>query len=260
MSKNAHYNNRKSEYGKSPSRKKKNDQHPGQMSQEIDQDLSRITEDKKVDSGHSKSEKNVSKRYWLAFKKFLLASDEFARTYNLYKQVKKDQAVDVKELEKTLKSGNLLPEDQESATKQLAGIMKRQSVLNQYYSGSLELLETMCMVNWQKYKEKFNDLIKNAAKANVAFAFDKEEKKIWMYKFAFKEYTYPSPDSKPQQYDGPNRREFYRTKFVNVALKAINEKGYYEPLSIMDIEKAYAKKREKDKINEKKRNHKTDSS
>lgn len=261
MSNEAHYYNRKNEYGKKPSRKKDKDHFPGQMSLEIDRDLLLITEDKNTHRNYTESEKKALRSYWIAFKDFLLASGVVARTYNLYKQAKIDQTVDVEAIKRELVSGNLSPDEYKRKRDQLRGIEKRQSVMIDYYKSlDVSVVAVKAEKDWDDYKKAFNTLIECAAKANIAFSFTEKQKITWMYKFAFYKYAYPGLNSKRQVYNGPKRREFYRTKYVNKALKEISEKGYSEPISLLDIEQEFKKWLKQNNADKKKRNHKTDSS
>lgn len=239
----AHYYSRES----SPRKKKKDKNIPGQLSftfSNIDDDLLEIIEENPAKiTSPPKSERTCtpeeSKAYWEAFKAFLDASGVFARTWHLFQQVTKDPLV--ADLDKELGSPNLSPEKREQLKEIREGVVRRENAMREgMHCKTPEEVKVKAHNDWERLRSKLNTLIDKASKANISIALNKEEKREWMLNFTLLD----------DKHQGSKRRNFYKDKFVERALKSIEKVGYAEPVSLMDIEaqfetwqKKYAKRK-----------------
>ncbi len=234
MTKNhAHYYSRQC----SPRKGKKNNNFPGQLrfnlDGNLDQDLLALIEEKPVETtSQPKQERTctpeASKAYWESFKEFLDASGVFARTWNLYKQIKIDPSV--KELDAQLNDMNLSPDKKEQIKEIKEGVVRREIAMRQKMQcDTPEEVFVKAHNDWNRFKSKFNTLIEKASKADVSLALSTEEKREWMLNFVLLDDAHL----------GSKRRNFYKDKYVERALKSLEKTGYAEPISMIDIEKEY---------------------
>lgn len=238
----AHYYTRES-----TSRKKKDNLTPGQMRFDIDQDLLTIVEEAPLPSEQQRLNRTttpeISRKYWDAFKEFLDASGVFSRTWSLYKQVKKDPSIE--ELNEQLSDDSLSPEKHAEIEEIKEGVVRREVAMrSKMFCETPDDVFVKAHNDWNKFKSKLNRLIELAAKANVSFALSVEDKREWMLKFVLLD----------EEHEGSKRRNYYKDKFVERALKSLDKTGYAEPISPIDIEAEYLSWREK---NAKRRKKKT---
>ena len=235
----AHYYSREN----TPRKKKDKDVIPGQLkfnlSSGLDEDLLTIIEELPAAiSAPKKSERactpEEAKAYWEAFRDFLTAAGVFARTWNLYKQVIKDPLIS--DLDEQLNDKNLSPEKREQIEEIKEGVVRRENAMRQGMKCETpDEVMVKARNDWERLKSKFNWLIDKAAKANVSFALAKEEKREWMLNFTLLD----------EKHQGSKRRNYYKEKYIERAMKSIAITGYAEPVSLMDIEASYQAWREK---------------
>ncbi len=222
MGKKAHYNYKEETKDMSG----KNDM-PGQYRLDLNEDGNRLVEQRP-----QLCKPYFSQRYWGAFKEFLDASGVFNRTWYLYKQIQADPSPE--ELNRQIgaaeaKNDIALKNRLES---QLEDVVKRLTVMKAHQGcETAEELYVKAEKEWNAYKAKLKNLIYYAGKANVPINAKDGDKTFRGIMYAF-----VLLDDKIR---GSCRREFYRKKYVDIALKRINQTHYSDPISIYEIEQEY---------------------
>lgn len=174
-----------------------------------------------------------ARKYYEAFRDFLKKSGVFGRTWHLYKAIMDDP--DLNELQWRLDHENMSEMERKRVTEIRDAVKNHLYVMkNKQYCKTPEELYAKAEAEWNEYKRSLNWLITCAQRANVPFAADENKKKDIMISFFHLD----------DRVRGSARRDYYREKYVNKALKAIEKTGYYPPMSIYDMEKAFKNDKE----------------
>lgn len=174
-----------------------------------------------------------SRKYYEAFREFLKKSGIFGRTWHLYKAILDDP--NLEELQWRLDHESMSEFERKHVTEIRDAVKNHQYVMREkQHCDTKEELFAKAEKEWSEYRRSLTWLMTCAQRANVPFAAD--DKKIKDIMICFFHL-----DDKVR---GNVRREYYREKYVNKAMKAINKTGYYPPISIYDMEKAFKNDKE----------------
>jgi len=166
----------------------------------IDDDLRKIITDAESECQPKRCTPELSREYWMSFKNFLTHSGLFARTWNLYSQVKK--APDTSFFEHKLAMQDC--EDAEALYKKAAE-------------------------EWCEYLESFNQFVDCMKKVGISLCPCPVSVEDVMLRFVL-------IDDRTR---GNCRREYCRVKYVSKALDTIRRTGFSEPISLREIEDGF---------------------
>jgi len=223
MAKKAHYYN--DNYKKAKKDKSGKDSMPGQLC--LDLNGNGLIEHKP-----QLCKPYFAQKYWGAFKEFLDASGVFNRTWYLYKQIQADPRPE--ELNMQINSAAMKGDTslRNRLENQLSDVVKRLTVMKTHQGcETAEELYAKAEKDWNVYRAQLKNLIYYAGKANVPINAQEGDKMFRGIMLAF-----VLLDDKVR---GSCRREYYRKKYVDNALKRIKQTQYSDPISIFDIEKEY---------------------
>lgn len=219
MAKDKFPKRRRTEY-KSSSGKDKN--IPGQFC--LDINVNDATLDGLIEQQPMKCSPYYSRQYYEAFKEFLKKSGSFGRTWHLYKAIEGDP--EESQINWRLNHETLSEKDREyleSARDRLKVMREKQ------HCDTMEELFAKASNDWDSYKKSLKWLITCSARANVPITADDKTMKNIMISFFHLD----------DRIRGNCRREYYRDKYINKAIKTINKSGYYPPISIYEMEEAF---------------------
>lgn len=171
----------------------------------------------------------LSEHYWKALDEFIDASGEFSRAWNLYQAVKKELPVDTLKWQYSHTKGiGDDPEKQQEFHEKIRSAEEHRNALFRHGCSSKEDLYQKCHGLWNHFVSKRDVLLKISSE--IGFPELSETGKRRLLQAFFK---LESP------FEAPMRREYYRTHYVNRALKEIKRNYYSEPISVSTIEKNY---------------------
>ena len=206
---------------------------PGQFRLEhIDADLKEIIVRARKSNEEAEEKKpsctpEQAKGYWKAFQKFLEFSGSFTRTWHLYSQIKDDS--DVSYLSGQLSRRDLSEVEKAEYDDRLRRALNHQDSMKIQGCDNLDELSMKASKDWQEYRKTFNRLLECSKEVGFSFELNEDEKDAIMLHFVIL-------DDKVR---GNCRREFYKERYVTKAIKAIEKTGFFQPVSIEVIEKAF---------------------
>ena len=182
---------------------------------------------------------NESKNFWKAFEAFLDESGAFSRTWYLYRSIKDSPSE--KELHERLNNRSITTHELDIVRDQL----KRYDIMRKNHRcNTVEDFEVKLSNDRQRYKSALEHLLQFAAmagvKPNIPDKYSNDEK-VKNEALRIRNNILNAFVVLDDKIRGSARRQYYRDKYVNKALKEIKKFGYSDPISIGDMEKAFNK-------------------